>query len=198
MDVTAVLFEGFETLDVFGPVEMLGASGEFKARFYSIDGGIVSSYQGVPVLTERLDAELAPEVLLVPGGMGVYAMLEDAAFISALAKLAGGAKYVLSVCNGAFLYAKAGVLDGRRATTYKARMDKAEELFPKVKWERSARWTVDGNLYVSSGVSAGTDMVLGFIADVCGRECAEKTASYAEYNWNSDPENDPFAALPQP
>ena len=62
-----------------------------------------------------------------------------------------------------------------------------------MKWERSARWTVDENLYVSSGVSAGTDMALGFIADVCGREVADKTARYAEYTWNDNPLNDPFA-----
>ena len=126
-------------------------------------------------------------------GMGVYGMLENDAFIARLAELAGKARYVLSVCNGAFLYARAGVLDDRRATTYKARMDRAEELFPSVNWERSSRWTVDGNLFVSSGVSAGTDMALGFIAEVCGREVAEKTARYAEYTWNDDPANDPFA-----
>lgn len=193
MNVTVVLFEGFETLDVFGPVEMLGASGEFEATFFSPEGGIVKSYQGVPVATEPLDAATLPEVLLVPGGMGVYAMLEDERFIARLAELAGQATYVLSVCNGAFLYAKAGVFDGCRATTYKARMGKAEELFPAVKWERNARWTVDGNLYVSSGVSAGIDMALGFIADICGRELAEKTARYAEYTWNDDPTDDPFA-----
>ena len=193
MNVTAILFDGFETLDMFGPIEMLAASGEFEATFYSLGGGIVKSYQGVPVQTEKLDKVDAPDVLLLPGGMGVYAMLENEEFIARLAELAGKARYVLSVCNGAFLYAKAGVLDGRRATTFKGRIDKAEELFPDVKWERSARWTVDGNLYVSSGVSAGTDMALGFIADICGLECAQKTANYAEYSWNSDPANDPFA-----
>ena len=193
MNVTVVLFEGFETLDVFGPVEMLGASGQFRMRFFSRDGGIVKSYQGGPVQTEPLAYADAPEVLLVPGGMGVYDMLEDDAFIARLADLAGRARYVLSVCNGAFLYAKAGVLDGRRATTYKARMDKAEELFPQVKWEHTARWTIEDNLYVSSGVSAGTDMALAFIADACGRECAERTARYAEYVWNPNPGNDPFA-----
>ena len=193
MKVTAILFEGFETLDMFGPVEMLGASGEFEVRFYSLGGGIVTSYQGVPVQTEKLTGELEPEVLLLPGGMGVYDMLENEEFVSVLGALSNRAKYVLSVCNGAFLYAKAGVLDGRRATTYKARMDRAEEMFPKVKWERTARWTVDGNLYVSSGVSAGTDMALGFIADIFGRECAEKTARYAEYSWNPDSTHDPFA-----
>ncbi len=193
MNVTAILFDGFETLDMFGPVEMLGASGEFETKFYSLDGGVVKSYQGVPVETDMLDIVDVPEVLLLPGGMGVYDQLENKVFISRLAELASKARYVLSVCNGAFLYAKAGVLDGRRATTYKARIDRAEELFPEVRWERSARWTVDGNLYVSSGVSAGTDMALGFIADVCGRDCAEKTANYAEYTWNADSANDPFA-----
>ncbi len=193
MNVTAILFEGFETLDMFGPVEMLGASGQFETKFYSLEGGVVTSHQGVPVQTEMLDEAHEPEVLLLPGGMGVYAMLEDDSFIERLAELSKKATYVLSVCNGAFLYARAGVLDGCRATTYKARMDRAEEMFPQVKWERSARWIVDGNIYVSSGVSAGTDMALGFIADVCGRDCAEKTARYAEYTWNSNPENDPFA-----
>ena len=193
MNVTAVLFEGFETLDMFGPVEMLGASGQFEVKFHSLDGGVVTSYQGVPVVTRKLSEAGQPEVLLLPGGMGVYDMLEDEDFIRQLATFADQAEYVLSVCNGAFLYAKAGVLDGRRATTYKARIDRAEEMFPEVKWERNARWTVDGNLYVSSGVSAGTDMALGFIADVYGPDCAERTARYAEYTWNQDPANDPFA-----
>lgn len=193
MNVTAVLFEGFETLDVFGPVEMLCASGEFEIVFYSPEGGVVRSHQGVPVVTEPLEEAEDPDVLLVPGGMGVYKMLEDGRFVDSIAELAVRARYVLSVCNGAFIYAAAGVLDGRRATTYKARMGRAEELFPRVRWERSARWTVDGNLYVSSGVSAGIDMALGFIADVCGREAADRTARYAEYEWNPDPGNDPFA-----
>lgn len=193
MKVTAILFDGFETLDMFGPVEMLGASGEFEVEYFSPEGGIVKSYQGVPVDSQPMSEVGVPEVLLVPGGMGVYAMLEDEAFIARIAELSDQARYVLSVCNGAFIYAKAGVLNGRSATTYKARMDRAEEMFPEVKWERSARWTVDGKYYVSSGVSAGTDMALGFIADVCGIECAEKTARYAEYAWNSDPANDPFA-----
>ena len=193
MIVTAILFDGFETLDMFGPVEMLGASGEFEVEYFSPEGGIVKSYQGVPVDSQPMSEVGVPEVLLVPGGMGVYAMLGNEAFIVRIAELSEQARYVLSVCNGAFIYAKAGVLNGRSATTYKARMDRAEEMFPEVKWERRARWTLDGKYYVSSGVSAGTDMALGFIADVCGIECAEKTARYAEYTWNSDPANDPFA-----
>ena len=193
MKVTALLFDGFETLDAFGPVEMLGASGEFDTDFFSLDGGVTTSYQGVPVETKKVDPSMQPEVLLLPGGMGVYDMLENDGFINCLAKLSERSKYILSVCNGSFLYAKAGVLDGKLATTYKARIDRAEEMFPQVKWQRNARWTVDGNLYVSSGVSAGTDMALGFIADICGKNVAEKTATYAEYVWNSDPDNDPFA-----
>lgn len=193
MQVTALLFDGFETLDVFGPVEMLGTSGEFDISFHSLNGGIETSYQGVPVETKRIDPSMRPEVLLLPGGMGVYGMLENDEFIRCLAELSGRSQYILSVCNGSFLYAKAGVLDGKLATTYKARIDKAEEMFPQVKWQRSARWTVDGNIYVSSGVSAGTDMALGFIADMYGKDVAEKTATYAEYVWNPNPNDDPFA-----
>ena len=142
MKVTAILFDGFETLDMFGPVEMLGASGEFEVEYFSPEGGIVKSYQGVPVDSQPMSEVGVPEVLLVPGGMGVYAMLENEAFIARIAELSEQARYVLSVCNGAFIYAKAGVLNGRSATTYKARMDRAEEMFPEVKWERRARWTL--------------------------------------------------------
>lgn len=193
MNVTAVLYDGFETLDMFGPVEMLGASGECEVRFYSLEGGIVTGDQGVPVQTSPLGDVDEPGILLLPGGTGVNRELENERFIARLGELAAKAAYVLSVCNGAFLFAKAGVLDGRPATTYKGIIDQAEEMFPQVEWRRSARWTVDGNVYASSGISAGTDMSLGFIADVFGRECAEKTAAYAEYTWNDDPDNDPFA-----
>ena len=61
MNVTAILFDGFETLDMFGPVEMLGASGEFETKFYSLDGGVVKSYQGVPVETDMLEKIDVPE-----------------------------------------------------------------------------------------------------------------------------------------
>ena len=201
MNICAILYNDFETLDMFGPVEMLGATKEFDITFYSLEGGVVTSFHGVPVETKSLreldgtdgEASNEAEIILLPGGMGVYEMLENEEFIARLALLAAQAKYVLSVCNGAFLYAKAGVLDGKLATTFKGRIDRAEEWYPQVKWQRNARWTVDGNLYVSSGVSAGTDMALGFIADLFGQERAQATADYAEYTWNSDPTNDPFA-----
>lgn len=192
MNVTAVLYDGFETLDVFGPVEMLGCSGECEVRFRSLHGGVVAGKYGVRVSTEPLDGVTAPGALLLPGGH-VDDALEDGAFIDRLGELASAADHVLSVCNGAFLFARAGVLDGRLATTYKGLIDKAEAMFPQVRWQRSARWTIDGNVYASSGVSAGTDMALGFLADAFGRECAEKAARYAEYTWNDDPGNDPFA-----
>lgn len=194
MKVSAIVFDGFETLDLFGPVEMLSASGECEVGFFSLAGGTVTGKHGVPVVTEPISAIGEPEAILVPGG-SVDAALENDEFISALGDLAARAEYVLSVCNGAYLYAKAGALDGKLATTYKGHglLDKACELFPQVKWQRSARWTVDGKCYVSSGISAGTDMSLGFIADVFGREKAEAAARYAEYTWNDDPANDPYA-----
>ena len=77
MQVTALLFDGFETLDAFGPVEMLGASGKFEIGFFSLDGGTVTSYQGAPVETKKVDPSMQSEVLLLPGGMGVYDMLEN-------------------------------------------------------------------------------------------------------------------------
>ncbi|MCP4821297.1 MAG: DJ-1/PfpI family protein, partial [Shimia sp.] len=105
------------------------------------------------------------------------------------------AEVVTSVCTGSALLARAGLLDGRAATTNKLAFDwvRGVSQTETVEWQRSARWVKDGKFYTSSGVSAGTDMSLQVIADLLGAEAAEQAAFWAEYEENNDADNDPFA-----
>lgn len=97
------------------------------------------------------------------------------------------------MCTGSALLARAGVLEGRRATSNKAFFSLAEAQDASVDWQRSARWVEDGKYVTSSGVYAGTDMALGLVARLYGKEHPPQLAHSLEYEWNDDPDNDPFA-----
>ncbi len=192
--INVVLFDGFETLDAFGPVELLGRlSDQFALGFYSEAGGQVASTQGVKVATLPFSQMTGKYSLLIPGGMGTRTLAGDENFLRKLKEIAAKAEYILCVCTGSALLAQTGLLAGRRATSNKRAFEWVSSLDKSVAWQRRARWVVDGNIYTSSGVSAGMDMALGFAADRCGREVAEESALGAEYIWNSDRENDPFS-----
>ena len=192
MIVSFVLYEGFETLDALGPAEMLHWVDEWELRFFSPEGDVVRSKQGVPVATDPLAQLPAGGAILVPGGPGCRPLLHDEAFLAELARVSDAADWVMSVCTGSALLGAAGVLDGRRATSNKKSFYLALESSDAVDWQRNARWCVDGRFYTASGVSAGMDMALGFITDRVGREEAERIANVTEYVWNDDPTRDPF------
>ncbi len=189
-----LLFDGFETLDAFGPAEIIGKLPKRYALVYASQrGGMVESSQGVRVET-RPFAQLAPGgVVLVPGGMGTRALVEDVNFLSALSSLCQSARYVLSVCTGSALLARAGLMHGKRATSNKRAFDWVAAQDSRVLWQKQARWVREGSYYTSSGVSAGIDMTLGFIADMHGKCVADDICGYIEYVWNEDAERDPFA-----
>lgn len=194
-EIAAVVFDGFELLDLYGPLEMFSmADKHFQIRLLSHKEGPVKSGQGPVALP---DALLTPQtscyLLLVPGGQGTRQLVEDAEFLQLLKQVAQNAELVLSVCTGSALLAKAGLLDGRAATTNKYAWNWATSHSDKVKWRTKARWVEDGNYFTSSGVSAGMDMSLAVIAKLHGEETAEKAAFYAEYIRTSDPSDDPFA-----
>lgn len=192
MNVNFLLFNDFETLDAFGPVEILAQDEAHQLHFYSLSGGLISSSQGVKVWTQPSVNMTTGGILVVPGGLGTRSLVHDELFIFALKGFAQDADYCLSICTGSALLAKAGVLDGFRATSNKKAFEWAVSVSDGPIWVRKARWIVDGKFYTSSGVSAGMDMALGFMADVYGREKAEAIARDIEYCWNSHPEDDPF------
>jgi transcriptional regulator GlxA family with amidase domain len=189
-----LLFDGFETLDAFGPAEIVGHFPDaYALSCRAPGGGTVTSAQGVRVETQPMAGIRPGGVLLVPGGIGTRALARDVGFLRELRKLAEGAAWVLTVCTGSGLLAASGFLDGRRATTNKKAFQWPVSVGPNVDWARSARWVADGNVYTSSGVSAGMDMTLGFLRDRHGEKAARAAAGDIEYSWSGDPENDPFA-----
>lgn len=192
MDINVILFDRFTALDFVGPVEALQRIEGYDIKYYSLEGGLVSNGKGFAVDTLPF-TKFQKGIILVPGGWGTRPLVNDNGFISALKILAEKSVYCLSVCTGSVLLAKAGILDGKLATSNKNAMEWAQTIAPNVNWQLKARWTVDGNIYTSSGVSAGIDMALGFIADKHGREKALEAAKGMEYIWNENPERDPFA-----
>ncbi|WP_299931764.1 DJ-1/PfpI family protein [uncultured Pelagimonas sp.] len=193
--VGALIFPGFELLDLFGPLEMLGMLPDYyDLHLVAQTSGPVQSNQQVSAYaTSDLTDEPDFDILFVPGGAGTRLGVSDTVLLEWIMRASDVAEFTVSVCTGSALLAKAGVLDGRRATTNKLAFDWVMQQGPKVNWIRRARWVQDDQFVTSSGVSAGTDMSLALIELMHGRELAEKVAHWAEYTWNSDPQHDPFA-----
>lgn len=194
MDVNVMLFNDFETLDVFGPVEIMGRlMDSYNIRFFSMTGGIIRSKQGVLVVSESFESIDPKGILFIPGGFGTRTLVEDEEYIKTIKELDKSSTYTLTVCTGTALLAKTGHLKGKIATTNKIAFDWVSSQDRDVLWQKSARWCVDGKYYTSSGVSAGMDMTLGFVSDTHSREEALKISNHIEYIWNEDMNNDPFS-----
>ncbi|MFA6962113.1 MAG: DJ-1/PfpI family protein [Opitutaceae bacterium] len=197
--VGALLFPGFELLDIYGPLEMFGMLGRVTDMQVEIvmlaeRAGIVASAQGPGGVADVDFPEAgACDVLLVPGGPGARREVDNPALLEALRGQVERSRLVASICTGAALLARAGLLDGLRATSNKAAFDWVRSQGPCVTWVREARWVRDGRIYTSSGVSAGMDMTLGLIAEEFGRDLSLRVARRAEYLWNEDAGADPFA-----
>jgi len=190
----ALLYPDFELLDLYGPLEMFGTLGdELKIVTVAETTGPVKSTQG-PQTVAEYDFATAPtlDLLLIPGGIGTFPALENAALLAFLKTRAATAKRTMSVCTGSALLARAGLLDGRRATTNKMFFAMTAAASDAVDWVESARWVVDGPFVTSSGVSAGTDMALAVIEQLFDTERAEQIAVFTEYQWHRDPAADPF------
>ena len=196
MTLGVILYEGFEILDVFGPVEMFAYAERLKLVMIAEEAGMVKSGQGVTVVADySFDNAPDLDIILVPGGAGTFTELSNDTYLSFLQERAPKAKITTSVCSGSALLAKAGILDGKRATSNKQFFDLATEQSDKVDWVWEARWVDDGNVITSSGVSAGMDMALHIIERLFGTETAEAIAIGTEYTWHRDADVDPFAKL---
>ena len=190
-----VLYPRFELLDVYGPAEMFGNLGtRLKIVMVAEKAGPVASAQGPQVVADYgFDDCPDLDLLMVPGGFGTLPQLKNEVLLDWLRARAAKAELVMSVCSGSALLAKAGLLDGYRATSNKKWFQTAVGQGPKVDWVKEARWVEDRDRVTSSGVSAGMDMALAVIARLYGTEVAEKIAEGTEYQWHRDATNDPFA-----
>jgi putative intracellular protease/amidase len=196
-NVGVLVYENFELLDLFGPLEMFGwLSTEFDIKLVATSRGPVSSNMGPATIADLSFDECEKfDVLLIPGGWGRNIPVDTALLLPWLTRAVPKSDLVLTVCTGSALLALTGHLDGRKATTNKALFNWVAEKRPAVHWQRVARWVQDGKFFTSSGVSAGMDMALAAIGKLLGAEKAEEIAIGCEYEWHKDPDWDPFSGL---
>ena len=201
LDIGIVLYDGAEPLDVFGPLEMWMNAGPDNIRVHLIAEEkrpivlTTTSYpkDQAPLLMAQYDFESAPEldVLMVPGGIGTLVEVDNPAMIAYLKQAAANVAVATSVCTGSALYAKAGLLEGVKATGNKVFFDYITSQ-GEADWQLEARWVESGRYFTSSGVSAGIDMSLAVIARFFGIDAARMIAASTEYEWNENAEHDPF------
>lgn len=195
--VAALVYPGFQTLDYFGPMEMLGG---FRDRLQIITVAKtrdpVPSVHGQRVVPDVLCSEKTDyDLLFIPGGDAALDEAKDPEFMQWITDAAAQAEIVMAVCTGTVLLGMTGALDGRKATTNKMDFVQTVPLAPGVEWVKEARWVEDGKFFTSSGVSAGMDMALAVLARMYGMEQAKQQAVGSEYSWHTDAGRDPFAIL---
>jgi len=178
-------FPDVQVLDVTGPLEVFAMASQELARHRGADAGYqicLAAWRRGPLRCSsglELVADIACEklrgpidTLLVAGGEGVRAAVSDAGLVAWIARAAARSRRVAGVCSGAFLLARAGLLDGRRATTHWSNVEDLARAFPAVRVESDPIYVRDGNVYTSAGVTAGMDLALALVEEDCGREVA--------------------------
>jgi len=182
--VVIVAFPGVQTLDVTGPAEVLRAATLFHPPGYHVT---IAAPEAVPLRTStvsflpdvRLDQVKGEiDTLLVAGGAGTLRAEEHPWLVDWIADAASRSRRVASVCTGALLLAKAGLLDGRRATTHWASCAELARRYPQVSVEPDRIFVRDGNVATSAGVTAGMDLALALVEEDLGRDVAMEAARW--------------------
>jgi transcriptional regulator GlxA family with amidase domain len=192
--VGILIFDDVEVLDFAGPFEVFSRtrtvggsqsrrsddSAPFEVFTVARTGEPVDATGGLRVLPHHTFADApAIDVLLVPGGFGTRPLLDDEEVIAWLRARAAEAELVTSVCTGSLVLARAGLLQGKRATTHWAALDLLRAQ-PGVEVVAEQRWVDDG-VITSAGVSAGIDMAFYVVEKLLGKEIADETAHYVDY-----------------
>ena len=194
--VAIVLYDGVELLDFAGPGEVFAAAADFGAvgdqpafRVYTVatSKNPLTSQGFVKILPDfSIDDAPRPDLIVIPGGNSANAT-KDARFMAWAKNALQGAEVSLSVCTGAFVLAKAGMLDGRTATTWFGATEALRKAVPSATVQDGRRFVDQGRVVTTAGVSAGIDGALHVVARLLGREVADQTARYMEYRWSPEP-----------
>jgi cyclohexyl-isocyanide hydratase len=178
-DIGFLLFPRLTQLDLTGPHEVFARLPGATVRLVWKAPEPVRADTGVGLLPDTTFAECPQlDLVCVPGGPGVAALMEDAEVLDFLRRQAAGARYVTSVCTGALVLGAAGLLRGKRATTHWASHDLLSALGATPVGGRVVR---DGNLFTGGGVTAGIDFALAIVAEVAGPEAAQAIQLAIEY-----------------
>jgi transcriptional regulator GlxA family with amidase domain len=197
MNCGILLFDGVDLMDVAGPYEVLltasrlqerrGDLPSFTVTTVSTTGGPVTAYGGLGLAAESgPDGAGGFDVLIVPGAIAIDPLVDDQGLIHAVRRLAATAKLRASVCTGAFLLERAGLLDGVQATTH---WEDVDGLAARLGWDRvraDVRWVDSGRVVTAGGLSSGIAMALHLVERFAGRELAEATARQVDYVWTED------------
>jgi transcriptional regulator GlxA family with amidase domain len=180
--VLAVLFDGVQSLDVTGPLEVFAGAdlhtpGTYRLTTASLDGAPVRTSSGLTLVPDHaLATAPAPHTLLVPGGRGTRHPAPG--IVAWLREHGPRAERLVSVCTGAVLLAEAGLLAGRRATTHWAYCDKLARDHPAIELDPDPIYIRDGHIATSAGVTSGIDLALALVEEDLGREVALAVARH--------------------
>jgi len=180
--VAILIFDGVEIIDYTGPWEVFGAAG---FDVYTVAGTKepVTTAMGMTVLPKYTFADAPqPDVLVVPGG-GVKAARDDAATLKWVTDATARTAHTMSVCNGAFILASAGLLDGLTATTTSGNIARLKAEYPKTNVVDDKRFVDNGKVITTAGLSAGIDGALHIVSRMLGQGMAQKVALAEEYDW---------------
>jgi len=193
------VYDDVEVLDFAGPFEVFSTAARvhqrqapeedplFTVRLVSAGGGAVTARAGFRVIPDlAIDDAPSFDVLLVPGGV-VDRELGRPDVIEFIRSAAAAAEITASVCTGAFLLGRAGLLDGLDVTTHWEDVEDLRNAFPAVDVRDDRRWIDQGRIVTSAGISAGIDMSLHLVARLHGADLARRTARQMDYRWIEDP-----------
>jgi transcriptional regulator GlxA family with amidase domain len=183
--VVIVAFEGVQSLDLCGPMEVFAGAARLRPGAYEVlvagpQAGPVATTSGltvhVPLALEDVAGPI--DTLIVAGGDGVHDAITDQGFVAAARQASRRARRTTSVCTGAFVLAEAGLLDGRRATTHWRSCRTLERRYPGVTVDADPIFVRDGDVWTSAGVTAGIDLALALVEDDLGSETARLIARW--------------------
>jgi len=187
--VGLLLFDDVEELDAVGPWEVVSywtlhhPEDRWTISCLSRDGGPVLAAKGLSLAAHHSMSSAPPlDVLIHPGGQGTRALMRDPEHLAWVRHQAATVPLMVSVCTGALVYAAAGLLAGRPATTHWESVDLLEELDPTIQVRREARFVDDGDVITSAGVSAGIDMALHLVARIAGVGRARQVRRAIQYD----------------
>lgn len=182
------VFDEAEELDVVGPYDVLAwwaQHSDLRPRVltFSADGAGVRCAKGLSLVPDTSADEVGPlHVLIYPGGHGTRALAADPEHLAWVRQMRATTPVLASVCTGALVFAAAGLLAGRPATTHWDAFDELAELDPSILVDTEARWVDDGDTVTSAGVSAGIDMALHLVDRLDSRDMARRVRRGIQYD----------------
>ncbi len=180
--VAILIFDGVEIIDYTGPWEVFGAA-DFDVYTVAAKKEPVTTAMGMTVLPTYTFADAPrPDILVVPGG-GVKAARDSAETLTWVKEIAGHAGRTMSVCNGAFILASAGLLDGLTATTTSGNIARLKAEYPGIRVVDDQRFVDNGKIITTGGLTAGIDGALHVVSRMLGQGMAQEVALSEEYDW---------------